>query len=161
MFKFYQELYCLGSNTKGKFFIFFFRISSYQGSNILLLIFSRLFRLFYSIIVQWFMGIDVPPLTKIGFGFTLFHGTGLVIHRNTIIGKNVRVRQSTTIGTAKFDHDTPVIGDNVDIGANTVIIGAINVGDNVIIGAGSVVTKDIPSNSIVVGNPARVVYEKG
>lgn len=54
------------------------------------------------------------------------------------------------------------IGNNVFIGANSVILPGVKIGDNVIIGAGSVVTKDIPDNSLVVGNPARIVrsYEQ-
>jgi putative colanic acid biosynthesis acetyltransferase WcaB len=54
----------------------------------------------------------------------------------------------------------PAHRDNVDIGANVCIIGDIAIGDNVIIGAGSVVTKDIPANSVAVGNPARVLEKK-
>lgn len=53
--------------------------------------------------------------------------------------------------------DIPTIGNNVFVGANVVIIGNITIGDNVIIGAGAVVTKNVPSNCIVVGNPARVL----
>lgn len=54
---------------------------------------------------------------------------------------------------------SPVIGDNVDIGANVVIIGGICIGDNVVIGVGSVVTKDVPKGSVVVGNPARIIKQ--
>lgn len=53
----------------------------------------------------------------------------------------------------------PIIGSNVDIGANVSIIGPVNIGDNVIIGAGSVVVKNISSNKIAVGNPAKKVKE--
>lgn len=51
----------------------------------------------------------------------------------------------------------PIIGNNVNLGANVVIIGNIHIGDNVIVGAGSVVVKDIPDNCIVAGNPARII----
>lgn len=51
----------------------------------------------------------------------------------------------------------PVIGDNVYIAANATVIGDVHIGNNVIIGAGSVVVKDIPDNSVVVGNPARII----
>jgi putative colanic acid biosynthesis acetyltransferase WcaB len=52
---------------------------------------------------------------------------------------------------------SPRIGHNVDIGVNVTIIGDIEIGDNVIIGAGSVVTKNVPANSVMVGNPARLL----
>ena len=53
-----------------------------------------------------------------------------------------------------------VIGNHVWIGANSVVLPGVIIGDNVVIGAGSVVTKDIPSHSIAVGNPCRVIKEK-
>lgn len=69
------------------------------------------------------------------------------------------MRQCTTIGNKKDGRNdlTPVIGDNVNVGANVVIIGNITIGNNVIIGAGSVVVHDVPDNSVVAGNPARVI----
>ena len=54
-----------------------------------------------------------------------------------------------------------IIGDNVWIGSNVVILPEVVIGENVIIGAGAIVTKNIPSNSIAVGNPCRVIREKG
>lgn len=51
----------------------------------------------------------------------------------------------------------PIIGNNVIIGANCVIIGDVSIGDGAIIGAGSVVTKSVPQNAIVVGNPAKII----
>jgi len=71
------------------------------------------------------------------------------------------LRQSTTIGTKKgcdgsINQSAPIIGDNVDIGSNVVIVGPVKIGNNVSIGAGSVV-KDVPANATVVGNPARII----
>ncbi|HAB26474.1 MAG TPA: serine acetyltransferase, partial [Xanthomarina gelatinilytica] len=51
----------------------------------------------------------------------------------------------------------PIIGNDVTVGANVVIIGNITIGDHVVIGAGSVVVKDVPSNCVIAGNPARVI----
>lgn len=75
------------------------------------------------------------------------------------IGRNFSCRQNTTIGNKSDDkpNERPIIGDNVTLGANVVIIGNVRVGNNVIIGAGSVVVKDVPDNAIVVGNPARII----
>ena len=70
-------------------------------------------------------------------------------------GKNLRVGPGVVIG--RMGSKFPVIGDNVYIAANATVIGDVHIGNNVIIGAGSVVVKDIPDNSVAVGNPARVV----
>ena len=65
----------------------------------------------------------------------------------------------TTLGNKQDgDNDNrPVIGDNVTLGVNVTIVGGVTIGNNVTIGAGSVVVKDIPDNSIAVGNPCRVI----
>lgn len=75
------------------------------------------------------------------------------------IGKHLTIRQNTTIGMSKLNQNDliPTIGDNVEIGANTVIIGDIQIGNNVVIGAGSIVVKNIPDNCVAAGNPARVI----
>jgi putative colanic acid biosynthesis acetyltransferase WcaB len=97
---------------------------------------------------------------KIGEGFQIFHGaSSTIVSPSTIIGKNVSLRQNTTIGAKGFDgeDDSPVIEDNVTIGPNSCIIGGIRVGTGAVIGAGAVVVKDVPQYSVVVGNPARVI----
>lgn len=58
------------------------------------------------------------------------------------------------------DTEPPVIGDNVFIGADVVIIGPIHIGDNVIVGANSVVTKDVPDNHYAIGAPAIIKPRK-
>lgn len=93
----------------------------------------------------------------VGYGLKIQHITGggcvIVAHK---IGNYFSIRQYTTVGKANGDA-CPTIGDNVVLGANVTIIGDINIGDNCIIGAGAVVVKDVPANSIVVGNPGKVI----
>jgi len=88
----------------------------------------------------------------------------LVINQGVILGDNCVLRNSVTIGHKKLPDGSfsgcPRIGNNVDVGANACIVGDVVVGDNVIIGAGAVVTKNIPDNCTVVGNPARILEKK-
>lgn len=111
----------------------------------------------YSLIVEWELGMELSYKATIGPGLRLFHGTALVIHEKSIIGKNVTLRHCTTIGNRVGADDVPVIGDNVDIGSNAVVIGRITVGDGARIGAGSVVVHDVAAGDTVAGNPARSI----
>ena len=100
-------------------------------------------------------GIQIPAGTKIGYGFYIGHGVGIIINGKTIIGNNVNVSQFLSIGTTK---NTPaVIGDNVYIGPNVCIVEDVRIGNNTTIGAGAVVVNDVPDNATVVGVPAKVV----
>lgn len=86
----------------------------------------------------------------------MYGGIGVVIHKNACIGKNVAIGQGVTIGRKLCD-GAPTIGDDVYISAGARVLGNITIGSNVIVGANSVVLSDIPSNSVVVGAPAKVV----
>lgn len=101
---------------------------------------------------------------KISGGLCIFHGHGTVIACYKA-GRNLQVWQNVTIGrnpkTEVGGIDTPTIGNNVKIYTNSVVIGNIIIGDNVNIGAGSVVLKSIPSDCTVVGNPAYIVRRNG
>lgn len=94
-----------------------------------------------------------------GTGLKIGHYGGIIVNENCKIGKNCSIRPFTVIGNKKDGENLgcPIIGNNVSIGANVIILGDIIIGDNVVIGAGSVVTKSIPANSMVVGNPARII----
>lgn len=81
---------------------------------------------------------------------------GIFISHYAIIGKNCTIYQQVTISQGPNNEPT-IIGDNVVIGAGAKIIGSVKIGDNVKIGANAVVVDDIPSNSIAVGVPARVI----
>ncbi len=89
----------------------------------------------------------------IGEGLYISHNFSVVVPRRA--GRNLRIGPGVVIGQTAGSW--PIIGNNVYIASNTSVIGGVTIGDNVIIGAGSVVCKSIPSNSVAVGNPARVV----
>lgn len=99
-------------------------------------------------------GADIPINTKIGVGFMMPHPNGVVIHPAAEVGCNCLIFQQVTIA-GKVQ-----IGGHVDIGAGAKIIGPLVIGDHVRIGANAVVTSDIPSDTTVVGIPARAISEQ-
>lgn len=112
---------------------------------------------FYRVIVEWFLGIELRRTTRVGPRLALHHGQSLVVNDRAVIGADCILRHATTIGHKAADGGCPRIGDRVDIGPNVVILGNIAVGNDVVIGAGSVVVKDVPANAVVAGNPAVIL----
>ncbi len=105
-------------------------------------------------------GCWLPSSAKIGENFTLgYWGIGIVIHSSTQIGNNCLISQNVTIGRNFGDKTVPVIGNDVYIGAGSVVFGEITIGDNVIIGSNSVINKNVPANCTVVGNPMKIIQE--
>jgi len=104
-------------------------------------------------------GIEIHPGARIGEGFFIDHGMGVVIGATTEIGENVLLYQGVTLGGTSHlkVKRHPTLGNNVVVGVGAQLIGAITIGDNTKIGAGSVVVTSVPSNATVVGVPGRVV----
>jgi len=151
-------------NFKGQLVLFMFRLAQQINRSVITKIIFYPYLLLYRYWVDWVWNIELPRKLTVGKGLSLFHGHALVINQAVVIGENCTLRNSTTIGHRKLPDGTfskcPRIGNNVDIGANVCIIGDIEIGDNVAIGAGAVVIKDVPSNCIAVGNPARILERK-
>ncbi|MFT4800541.1 MAG: serine O-acetyltransferase [Flavobacteriaceae bacterium] len=113
---------------------------------------------FIELFIFIFYNSRVPLSAKIGKGTVFAYlGIGCVIHKDSIIGANCTLGQGITIGGRGKRGSVPTIGSNVFIGAGARILGPINIGDNVIVGPNAVIIKDVPSNSIVVGIPGRIV----
>lgn len=99
------------------------------------------------------------------FNLTMVDDCDIFVGNNVLFGPNVTVSAGThpihpELRSKQAQYNIPIhIGNNVWIGANSVILPGVNIRDNSVIGAGSIVTKDIPSNVIAVGNPCRVLRE--
>ncbi|MGI0523738.1 serine O-acetyltransferase [Rhizobium giardinii] len=129
---------------------------------------SKIFRIPYFIvnrIMQKFIevtcGIHLPESTAIGRRLNIEHFGGIIVHGHCVIGDDVTIRQGVTLGNKGAGNlaGAPRIGNRVDIGAGAKIIGNVTIGDDVRIGANAVVLTDIPSHSLAVGVPARVVSD--
>ena len=117
---------------------------------------------FLSQVARFLTGIEIHPGAKIGRGFFIDHGMGVVIGETSEIGNNVTMYHDVTLGgTTVFDKNGkvmskrhPTIGNNVIIGSGAQVLGPIKIGNNVKIGSNAVVVKDVSANQTVVGVPA-------
>lgn len=112
---------------------------------------------------RFMTGIEIHPGAKIGKGFFIDHGMGVVIGETAEIGENCLLYHGVTLGGVSLEKKKrhPTLGNNVVVGAGAKVLGAITLGDNVQVGANAVVLKDVPPNSVVVGIPGRVVVQDG
>lgn len=103
--------------------------------------------------------IQIPSSVKIGEGLYIGHCGRIIINAGVEIGKNVNLATGITIGQENrgLRKGCPIIGDNVWIGSNSVIVGKIKVGNDVLIAPLALVNFDVPDHSIVVGNPAKII----
>lgn len=107
-------------------------------------------------------GVEIHPAARIGRRFFIDHGMGVVIGETAEVGDDVMLYHGVTLGGRSLQHVKrhPTVGNRVTIGAGARVLGAINVGDDVQIGANSVVVKDVPSGAVATGIPAVVRFPK-
>ena len=133
----------------GKRFYFWWRIANYMNSQGGRLSVKYARRINYNLCRKYNTDIGLDAI--IGKGMKINHAFSIVIRNECVIGDNVILRQNTTIGKTRngVSAGKTLIGNNVDIGAHSCIIGDITIGDNVIVGAMSFINKDIPSDSTI------------
>lgn len=110
--------------------------------------------------VEVWTGVSIPPETKIGPGLLVLHFGGIVINSQAVIGEECTLHHGVTIGNRRSGGPSPKIGNRVLVGAGAKILGGITVGDDVEIGANAVVLESLPDRAVAVGIPARVVKVK-
>jgi serine O-acetyltransferase len=111
---------------------------------------------------RFLTGIEIHPGAKIGRGFFIDHGMGVVIGETAEIGDNCTLYHGVTLGGTSWAKEKrhPTLGDNVVVGSGAKILGPFTVGSNSKVGSNSVVVKEVPPDSTVVGVPGRVVFSE-
>ena len=122
---------------------------------------NRLLSLYYRFRLKYYRdkyGLEIPYTTQIGKGFYIGHPYNITINPNAIIGENCNIHRGVLIGQENRGKrkGTPQIGNRVWIGINAIIVGNIKIGDDVLIAPNSYVNRDIPSHSVVFGNPCQI-----
>ncbi len=114
---------------------------------------------FLSHLGRFFTGIEIHPGAKIGHGFFIDHGMGVVIGETAEIGDNCTLYHGVTLGGTSWAKEKrhPTLGDNVVVGSGAKILGPFKVGNDSKVGSNSVVVKEVPDSATVVGIPGRVV----
>lgn len=112
-----------------------------------------------SYLARMFTGVDIHPGARIGPGFFIDHGAGVVIGETAEIGRDVTLYHGVTLGGVSWSPGKrhPTLGDGAMIGAGAKILGPITVGAGARVGANSVVVEPVPAMATVVGIPARIV----
>lgn len=121
--------------------------------------------IFYRLLLRRYRfryGFEIDPKAQIGEGFYLTTHCGPVIIGPATIGRNCNIAHSVTIGRGITGarKGRPTIEDHVWIGTGSVIVGKINIGSNVLIAPNSFVNFDVPDNSLVIGNPGKIINKE-
>jgi serine O-acetyltransferase len=113
---------------------------------------------FISHICRFLTGIEIHPGAVFGRRVFIDHGMGVVIGQTAVVGDDVLIYKGVLLGGSSLEKKKrhPTIGNNVVLGSNAILLGAITVGDNARIAAASVVTHDVPANATAIGVPARI-----
>lgn len=119
----------------------------------------------YRLLLEYYsskFGFQIPYSTDIGKGLYLGHLGTIVINYKTKIGSNVNIAQGVTIGISNrgVNKGVPVIGNNVWIGANSVIVGGIHVGNDVMIAPNTFVNFDVPDHSVVISQRSKIIQRE-
>lgn len=104
-------------------------------------------------------GLELGRGSNIAPGLYLGHAYGITVNPNAIVGKNCNLHKGCTIGQENRGprKGAPVLGDRVWVGVHATVVGKIRIGDDVLIAPNSYVNQDVPSHSIVIGNPCRII----
>lgn len=123
---------------------------------------NKVLKLYYRLRYQLICdrhGLEISSKTSIGKGLYVGHPYNITINQKAVLGENINIHKGVTIGQENrgVRKGVPTIGNQVWIGINSTIVGNVTIGDDVLIAPNSYVNCNVPSHSIVVGNPCKII----
>lgn len=155
----YRSILSIILLNSGARFMFLYRMcNKYKKQNVL----GIIFRIWIKLLSDR-KNVEIPHVIRIQPGLYFGHFKNIIINQEVTIGRNCNIMQGVTIGNESRGarKGAPTIGDRVLIGPNSVVVGNINIGDDVLIGPLTFINFDVPSYSVVIGNPAKIVSNNG
>ena len=134
----------------------YFRKYNEANTWIMKKLFSTLYKCF-----SFLYKVEIPLSTKIGDGLYIGHQYCITINEKVTIGTNCNIHKGVTLGQENrgTKKGCPKIGNDVWIGINSTIVGKIKIGDDVLIAPNSYINTDVPSHSVVLGNPCKIIQK--
>lgn len=149
---------CQRNNGGGGYLLRFLRVlRTAQSSN------NKIVKLVCKVLLKYYRenyGLEIPPETKIGKGLYLGHAFNITINGHSVIGDNCNIHKGVVIGRVNRGSrkGCPTLGNKVWVGINAAIVGKVTIGDDVLIAPCSYVNVDVPSHSVVFGNPCVIKH---
>ena len=155
-FKYSLSNLIIGFRSQGFRYMFFKRLKDHYGKKTIVGIIAKIFLRNFTYKYGFQIG------GNIGEGFYIGHFGTIIVNDEVSIGKNCNIAPGVTIGVTRrgTKKGVPKLGDYVWIGTNAIIVGKIEIGNNVMIAPGAFVNFDVPCNSIVIGNPGRIISKE-
>ena len=145
-------------NQSGKSKVFVASFRAAQAAQTRGRLVALLARMSYQFLSSWVLGVEFPLSVVVGPRLSVPHPVAIVVNPGTIIGSNCVIRHCTTIGNRPSKSGapgpSPRIGNRVDLGSNSVVIGDIQIGDGARVGAGAIVVKDVLPGETMIGRAA-------
>ncbi len=110
-----------------------------------------------ALLVHIVTNIEIPASAAIGPGLRIYHAGPIIVNAGATLGAGCILNTGVIIGNKETHDDVPRIGDRVSFGAGACVLGAVTIGDDVKVGAMTLVLDDVPSGTTVVGVPGRVI----
>ena len=150
---------CIGFSVPFLYFKGFHALEAYRVAHWLWRQGRESLALFFQNRISSEFGVDIHPAARIGRGVMMDHATGIVIGETAVVGNNVSIMQSVTLGGTGKEHGDrhPKVGDGVLLSAGAKVLGNIKIGEGAQVCAGSVVLQEVPPHTIVAGVPAKIV----